>query len=189
MIDLQYFGNLTFYKKLYAADYVVFSICDPYQKGAFLNRCTLATANGPLLLTVPLENGRNQRCNFKDVKIAKDINWQSGHFKSICSAYNGSPWFEHYTDGMADLFSIHVVYLTDWNLACLDWVLDKLKRPLTYSLADACSVAEISEIEEMHSPRYHQVFEARTGFIPGCSVIDLLFCEGPYRALSVLLEK
>jgi hypothetical protein len=27
-------------------------------------------------------------------------------------------------------------------------------------------------------PRYHQVFEERTGFLPGLSILDLLFCEG-----------
>jgi hypothetical protein len=25
---------------------------------------------------------------------------------------------------------------------------------------------------------YYQVFEDRTGFIPDCSILDLLFCEG-----------
>lgn len=33
--------------------------------------------------------------------------------------------------------------------------------------------------------KYHQVFEERNGFLPGMSVLDLLFCEGN-RAVEIL---
>ncbi|HXD79718.1 MAG TPA: WbqC family protein [Puia sp.] len=38
---------------------------------------------------------------------------------------------------------------------------------------------EVDEGVTRSSPRYRQVFEERTGFIPGLSILDLLFCTGP----------
>jgi len=42
-------------------------------------------------------------------------------------------------------------------------------------------------VNEFGIPKYPQVFEDRLGFLPGLSVIDLLFCEGP-GAAGILIK-
>jgi hypothetical protein len=41
-----------------------------YQKGSFRNRTIIPGANGLIPLSVPLQNGRDQRALFKNIKIA-----------------------------------------------------------------------------------------------------------------------
>jgi len=92
-----------------------------------LNRCHVLGPNGPLLLTVPLEDGRAQRTLLKDVKISYRQNWRVRHWRSIHDAYRRSPWFEHYAHTLEPLFKEQPVFLLDWNLRTMDWVLQQLK--------------------------------------------------------------
>jgi WbqC-like protein family len=167
---------------------------------SFRNRALIAGANGIISLSVPLLEGRSQRMPFKDVRISNAQPWQSQHIKSIRSAYNRSPWFNYYEESLVGLFEKKKEFLLDWNLACFDWVREKLNWPVTAGLSsdyreDYDSVSWIDRrnrllpknYQEEESPRYRQVFEERTGFYPNLSILDLLFCEGR-RAAALLKE-
>ena len=53
-------------------------------------------------------------------------------------------------------------------------VADSGVLPATSTLMPATS----SPVQGTEAIRYRQVFEERTGFLPGLSILDLLFCEG-----------
>ncbi|MBS1661955.1 MAG: WbqC family protein [Bacteroidetes bacterium] len=190
IIDLQYFATINLYEISNKFLHIVFEQCEYYQKTSFRNRCQIAGADGVINLSIPLEKGRDQKTLMKDVRIADTLPWQAQHWKTIVSCYNRSPWFEHYRDDLEGLYKTRYDFLVDWNLACFEWTVKVLRMPVQVSLTKeyrkvyAPGEGEdwrnkfLPKNREMDGPRYRQVFEERTGFISGLSILDLLFCEG-----------
>lgn len=199
IIEFQYFPSVILYRSLNKVSDIVFEQYERYQKMSFRNRCRIAGADGWIDLSIPLERGRDQRAMTKEVRISSPAGWQSAHWKTICSCYSRSPWFEQYQDDLAHLYQTHVSYLRDWDLACFEWTLRVLKMAPKISFSDGYrneySGEDWIDLRDRIRPgdlpfgdapiRYRQVFEERTGFLPGLSILDLLFCEGP-RARMIL---
>ncbi|KYP14256.1 WbqC family protein [Flavihumibacter sp. CACIAM 22H1] len=198
IIDLQYFANVNWYKKVYNYKYVYLNKYEQHTKMSFRNRTMLAGATGPLRLTVPIEDGRNERQFYKEVNIVSG-RWQLEHFRAIVSCYNRSPWFEYYRDEMAVLFETPASGLFEWNLLCHQWVVKKLGLADPFTVVDwgaegpdwrgQDGQAADNLVNFFHPANtastaaqlgsYTQVFQEKTGFIAGLSILDLLFCEGP----------
>jgi len=189
--DLQYFPNINFYRISFDFSNIVFEQCEFYQKMSFRNRCQIAGGEGVINLNIPLEKGRDQKTRMKDVRIAGAQPWQAQHWKTMLSCYSRSPWFEFYRDQLEGLYKTRFDFLVDWNLACFEWSLKMLKLPVTVSLTETYQKVyppeDGADWRGRFLPknrggtevrRYRQVFEERTGFIPGLSILDLLFCEG-----------
>lgn len=197
LIDLQYFGNINYYSTLIKSTHVNFDLYVPWQKQGFLNRCTLSSANGPLRLSIPVVGGRDQKSPFRDVRICYREDWRSNHFKSIVSAYNRSPFFDHYKDSLEQLYLNKEEYIWKWNIRCLEWSLESLKLILNKNiLVDSPSDTNSDFLLDFrgrfkpsdpragldHTITYPQVFEERHGFFPDLSILDLIFCMGPSAA-------
>jgi hypothetical protein len=193
IVELDYFAPSIFYYKLIQITHCVFDIYEPYQKMTFRNRCTLSGANGIIHLSVPLIQGRGQRTIMRDVRIMNKENWQSRHWKTITSVFNKSPWFSFYHDEMVVLYNKKFDFLVDWNLACFEWIADKMAIKAATSLSkepiinpdpneykDWRNYMRPSTINAINPnpARYPQVFEERFGFIPNLSILDYLFCAG-----------
>lgn len=200
--ELQYFGPVDLYKNISQNSNIVFELYDRFQKMSFRNRCWVVGAEGPLLLSIPLEEGRDQRKLSREVRLSSRYPWQSSHWKTIVSCYNRSPWFEYYRDSLEALYRQKFDLLVDWNLACFNWTLEKLKwqNPVELSTEYQPSYPADTYLDWRNKlmPKsiaanfpepvlYRQVFEDRIGFIPHMSILDLLFCEGP--AAGAILRK
>jgi hypothetical protein len=228
IVEFQYFPSVILFKILNKNSNILFEQYEFYQKMSFRNRCQIAGADGIIQLSIPLEQGRDQKTIMKDVRIADRQDWQAQHWKTILSCYSRSPWFEFYRDELAKLYREPFTFLMDWDLACFEWSARTLDLPLNISLTDAWqknyeknewldwrnkllpnAVRKLSDVpnaaaEPLITPvtickdltpgpaspeptaRYHQVYEERTGFLPGLSILDLLFCEGK-NARSILI--
>lgn len=190
LAELQYFPILTFFSTLYKESYVYIDIYESYRKMSFRNRCFIAGAEGIISLSVPLRNGRSQMLPINEVMISETEHWQGRHFKSICSAYNRSPFFEHYADELRALYLQPVAGLADWNLSCLDWLQKKLDWPAEIRFTESAQPYGGTGWEDRRNQvvpknysqwnpvKYRQVFEERVGFFPNLSVLDLLFNTG-----------
>jgi WbqC-like protein family len=194
--EFQYFPSIILYKELDNFSNIVFEQYEHYQKMTFRNRCRVAGAEGRIDLSIPLEKGRDQRSLIKEVRISDSRNWQAEHWKTILSCYSRSPWFEFYRDELERLYRRPVSFLIDWNLACFEWSILVLGMVLKIAVTEAWQKTYpqeewvdwrgkilpkqgvLSQQGGASQPVYHQVFEERTGFLPGMSILDLLFCEG-----------
>ena len=54
-LSTTYFGPVQWYQKLCRCSTVYMERCDSYRKQTYRNRCVIAAANGPQVLTVPVE--------------------------------------------------------------------------------------------------------------------------------------
>jgi WbqC-like protein family len=189
IIDLQYFGSIELYSTLKSGKDVYFSPESNYDKALHSNRTVINGANGLIALSIPLQGGRNQKRLFKDVQIAEHENWRRIHWRSIHSSYRKSPWFEELGWRVEQLYSEPVKYLSEWNLKSMRLMLELLRLKLDILAHPTSSDCKPAFIDNNRSPMvkppedypvYQQVFMERFGFSGNLSILDLLFCMGPY---------
>ena len=187
MIELQYFGDICSYLKFIQQIDVEFSLYQNYQRASKLNRMRLMGANGPLLLSVPLEGGRDQQVALKDLRISYAEPWQRIHWRGIHDNYRKAPWFDDYAPGLEELFRKREKFLLDLNLKTTEWAVQRLKLKVDFlaektgeGIAGRVQFAKEAKQPEVGNwPVYQQVFSDRHGFVPNLGIIDLLLCEGP----------
>ena len=172
-----------------------------FVKQSYRNRCVIATANGPMSLSLPIESGRSPRMPIQDVRVSDHGNWQSLHWNSLLSAYRSSPFFEYYADDIRPFFDEKKPFLFDYNerirrcicaLIPLDASAMITDRYRSTDQVPEDSVDFRSRLNEkvlpttqlqLTSKPYYQVFEGKFGFTPDLSILDLLFNMGPESIL------
>lgn len=169
------------------ADKVLLDKQEHFRKMTYRNRYRISGANNSILLSVPLQDGRNQRIAMEEVKIFNGDRWQTQHWRTLVSVYRRTPFFDHYEDSLMRLFQEQFTSLATFNIATIEWVKKQLKLKLETETTTAF-VKEypegITDLRNANSlpgplPKYYQVFEDRIGFVPDLSILDLLFSEGP----------
>ncbi len=193
-----YFAPLSYYVHWVSAQGIYIEMQDNYQKQTYRNRCYIYGANGKLMLNIPVEHAKGKRLQTKDVRICNQQDWQKTHWKSICTAYMSSPYFEFYEDDLYPFFRKKEKYLIDLNFKINQLVCSILE--IEMSAQKTCKYIEhpqnILDLREVIHPKkelnmefkaYTQVFSNKYGFIPNLSILDLIFCEGN-NAMSYLLK-
>jgi hypothetical protein len=186
------FPDIKWWMQMVHAQLVIFDVAENFQKMTFRNRYRISGANNPILLTVPLVQGRNQHTPMKEVEIYNQSKWQTQHWRTLISVYKRSPFFDHYEPSLAQLFELPFTNLTDFNSASVQWVKTQLKLNFEERVTDEYLAEYPIEVIDFRRPDditahanlpvYHQLFEDRIGFQSNLSILDLLFSEGPHTA-------
>jgi len=159
---------------------------------SFRNRCIVACPTAPIHLSVPVQNGRDQKGPARDVRIDQSDDWQRRHWRTLFSCYGSAPFFEYYRDWLEAFYRRSFIFLYDMNLETFQWLADVYKYPgaiaLTQSFSKTCPPS-VTDLRGRYLPKnyqaepplitYSQVFGAEAGFQPNLSMLDLLFCAGP----------
>ena len=195
LLETQYLPSVAWCSAVWQSETVALDGAEHYQKGSLRNRCHVAGPNGPQRMSIPLVKGKHQQTPIREVRISYEEPWQRQHWRTIQAAYGNAPYFEHYADDIRVFYEQKWTFLFDYNL---DFQLLILKKKLGWEGAfvlqedyfpagawphgaDLRGVfgGGIHEFPSWFTPRrYPQVFEARTGFLPNLSILDLLFCSG-----------
>lgn len=189
IFPLTYLGPVSIFANLLQYDKVLIEKKEHFIKQSYRNRCEIVGASGKLSLSIPtFRKGRDKRI-IDEVGICNDESWKTVHWRSICTAYRSSPYFEYYEADFEGLFLQESTNLFEFNLALFELILKKLKMEvqfsftsefiLNYEIDDYRPFYARNSEEQLVFPRYIQVFEERVGFQPNLSVLDLLFNEGP----------
>lgn len=191
-----YAGPIEYFALMMQYTSVVFERKEHFVKQSFRNRCEIVGANGMLKLSIPTIRKSRERTVYDEVMLAKEEQWNYIHWRSLCTAYRSSPYFEYYEQEIESFFLKPPDTLFEFNKGLTEWALKKLSLDLemqytgsfqsNYEL-DFRHRFSAKKAERYHYPRYIQVFEERVGFIPNLSVFDLLFNLGP-ESRSYLLE-
>lgn len=194
LTELQYFGSISYIKSLCKAQAICFDNDEAFAKMSFKNRTIIASAQGPLNLTIPLVGGRDQKNRLIDIQIDFSTQWQNQHIKSIQSCYKRAPFFDYYEESLTRLISTRAENLAAYLLLVNQWVQLQLKNGWTIIPQQSNEDKDIirdpwmpKNYMQIQDPiKYHQVFEEQNGFIPNLSILDLLFCCGGKQALVLL---
>ncbi len=159
-----------------------------YQKQTFRNRTYIYGCHGKLPLVVPIvHNKKNSIRTDAETQIFNQIPWKKIHWKSLCTCYRSSPYFEYYEDRLYPLYRGQSNNLFEFNIQLIQTICDFLNFELDYQIIKVVKyqhrIAEYllnAKNKTQYSiNQYHQVFDNQYGFIPNLSIVDLLFNLGP----------
>ena len=166
-----------------------------YQKRSYRNRFFLCDAQGPHLMSIPLQKGKNQQMSIKDITISYDTSWDRSFLRLLKSSYGSAPYFDYYYPSLERLIASKYRHLWDFNYDSLIFIMKALES--TSQIRESESYTKevnpeiVLDLRSKYAPQhplnstitYPQVFEDRLGFQSGLSIIDLLMNTGPEAAL------
>ncbi|WP_022823142.1 WbqC family protein [Hymenobacter norwichensis] len=204
LFETQYHPPTSFFAEIIGADALQLETQEHYRKQTYRNRCLILTAQGVKPLTVPVVDGnRSEKVKTAEIEIDYRQNWVHQHWRTIQTAYGGTPYFEYYADYLHDIYVQKHQRLFDLNLAFLRFYLRclRLRIPVEFT-TEYFPPSSITSLENLSSPSvidkrdsltpkalvatepdrksvlpYLQTFGK--DFAPGLSILDLLFMQGP----------
>lgn len=192
------FPNISWWQQVLKAEQVIMDLGHNYQKMTFRNRYEIGSAGGRQLLSIPLQQGRNQRIPMKEVMISYTENWQAHQWKSLSAAYKRTPFFEFYDYNLIHLFQENIKHLWEWNWESIQLIMQLLKMENKVTISEKYIDKNDAEYVDLRDWRknseekipeefstYIQPFHHNHSFQANLSILDLLFCEGP-NAISFL---
>lgn len=188
-----YLPNVAYFAYLTKQETSYFVTDTHYQKQTFRNRSEIYGANGKLNLIIPIIHKKQTFQLDQDVEISYEINWQKEHWKSICSAYRSSPFFEYYEADLDPFFDKKTKSLFDFNLSLIEKIMMLLELPYSFQKI-SFNKEKDQRIDELllakkrpviQQEKYIQVFVSKLGFIPNLSILDALFNLGPNCAFYI----
>ncbi len=147
------------------------------------HRFTIADTRGRLDLTVPIAKPASSRCRWSEIGVSTHGAWWDVHRVALESAYGRTPYFEFYIDRFLPMLSVGVTdrypRLCDLASAWDEQIADILGLTRDNQREATEHDSRLKEAADLQIPPYRQVRASRLGFLPGLSVLDLIFNLGP----------
>lgn len=121
-----YIPWLGFFSKMSQVDTFIILDDAEYSKNSVINRNKVKSANGEVMLTVPVNYSKNSSALISDIEIANPKMLRK-HWKTIEMNYRKSPYFELLSPGFETLFQGEYTRLLDINQALIAQVCQILK--------------------------------------------------------------
>lgn len=195
ILPLASLPDIEFFCWLFNSQEATIEINETFPRQTCRNRYLIATAGGPLTLSIPVVKPDGNHTQTSAIQIDQSKNWKQIHWRSIEAAYNKSPFFLYYRDDFEDVFENAPLLLMDFNLKIINLCCKLLKHTPDYKLSGTFvktpsgqfdmrqNIMPKQSIEHQYSigdfESYTQVFSDRHEFIPNLSILDLLFNLGP----------
>lgn len=122
-----YLPWLGFFHKVALADKFIFFDRVQYAPRDWISRNQIKTANGPLMLTVPVLKKNHRKKTMAEIEINNVLPWTQKHWKSMVVNYKKTPYFKYYADFLEDVYIRKWELLADLNFYMLKWFLQTLK--------------------------------------------------------------
>lgn len=181
-------GGIEQYVRAWVAGSYAMDWTQPFDKrDKATHRFAIADTRGRLDLTVPIAKPASSRCRWDEIEVSTHGVWWDVHRVALESAYGRTPYFEFYIDRFLPMLTVGV---TDRypRLCCLadawdEQIADILGLGVGRNMA-SLPEGKVSADVICHVPigvdtPYRQVRADKLGFIPGLSVLDLIFNLGP----------
>ena len=191
LLSTTYFGPVQWYQKLNRYHDVAIERMDSFVKQTYRNRCVIAAPNGPQALTIPVCHDADKPLT-RDIRISDHGDWRRLHWNALQTAYGESPFFEYYADDLHPFFERRWAFLYDFNMEITQLMCQLLDihphvsyttaytpSPSTTDYRTAIQPKQPAPDPDFTPRRYYQVYEAKHGFMPNLSIVDLLLNMGP----------
>ncbi len=188
LLSTAYFPPIEYFASIARYSVVFIEGCENYAKQSYRNRCRILTSNGEEDLRVPvLHDGQRL---ITQVRVDYRTPWLRQSEYALDTAYYTSPFFEYYRDELFSIMNSRPDTLWELNSAITDFFVRKIGLKCRFEKTSRyektwCDCEDYRERihpkrESSYVPKpYYQVFKEKFGFVPGLSIMDLLFNEGP----------
>jgi hypothetical protein len=193
LLSTAYFPPACYFRLIRDAEIVFIEREENYHKQTYRNRCMILASNGVHSLSVPVTKGDRLKAPVKDIRIDYSKRWQQVHIRAFTSAYGRSPYFLYYSENIFSILQKNQHFLIDLNhellLECL--ALLDINKCINYTSSYEPAGLQTGDYRYSISPKKEQVISSKpyiqvfgeSGFVPGLSIIDLIFNLGPDAAL------
>lgn len=190
LLSTAYLPPIEYFFHILNAGEVLIEKQENYLKQTYRNRCYIMSAGGPLPLSVPVYQGSFHKTAVKDIRIDYSKRWQQVHLGALTSSYSASPYFLYYFEIIGKIILARHEFLLDLNIELLRALMKMLRSETIVSYTSDFKPVERSseDLRYSISPKrkslykarhYLQVFGSEKDFVPGLSIVDLLFNMGP----------
>lgn len=193
LLSMAYFPPACYFRLIRDTETVFIELEENYIKQTYRNRCRILSSNGVLSLPVPVTKGDMLKAPVKDIQIDYSKRWQQVHIRALTSAYGRSPYFLYYSEYLFSILQKEHRFLIDLNHALLQECLALLaiNKCINYTSSYEPAGVHAGDFRYSISPKKEQVFSSKpyiqvfgeAGFVPGLSILDLIFNLGPDAAL------
>lgn len=205
ILEPGYFASQKSYSACLLADRIILADHVRYRKKSIFNRTKIRNASSCQWLSIPLLPNMRKNPVYK-VKTEDSSNWAITHKRGLDYNYRTSPYYEHFEDHMAEFFNLGLEDLGDWayHSMLLSFKLLGISKAISRAsqleniplnmeaLVKAQGRAKVlvhesdwwgKLVEEKHKSTYTWIEEPYQqnfdGFVPGMSILDLIFNHGP----------
>lgn len=207
ILSTAYFPPIEYFAVMANSQQVYIQGGEMYQKQSYRTRCSINSANGVLVLTMPVLRSNSQadspeaksthKVYIEDIHIDYSKPWVLQHKRAIEAAYMSSPFFEYYKDDIFPILESNIDSLFELNLKLIKVIAELIGIDCKISVAKEYltedKLNDITDYRETIHPKrgnnilesmklnkpYYQVFTNKQGFVKNLSILDLLFNEGP----------
>ncbi len=178
----QFFGSVLYWTNILSSNAISLKREVAFQKSSRMNRTEIMTANGLLLLTVPVIGGRNSRLPYSETMIDYKNSWQKNHLNALQSAYGKSAFWEFYKDILLKIYSQNFKLLIELNEFTMNEILKciKVNKPILQETKNDVFNIETQALKKNNAslPEYFQTFSNKFNFESDISIIDLIMNTG-----------
>jgi hypothetical protein len=190
ILSTAYFPPIEYLARIFRTEKLLIEKEENYHKQTYRNRCYILSANGPQCISVPVYSGTSGKTKVKDIRIDYSKRWQQVHLGAIRSSYGSSPYFQYYFEDFERTIQDNHPYLLDLNMNLLELILKTLgiEKTISFTTDFLQTGDHEGDLRYEISPKlvsgfkvkeYLQVYSNLTGFVPGLSILDLIFNTGP----------
>ena len=148
-----------FHKIALADKFNFFDNCQ-YVPKDWISRNQVKTANGPVMLTVPVLTKGHREKVIADMEINNDLPWARKHWQTIRNGYKKARYFDRYAGFFEDLYRREWRLLADLNYHMLSWFLKDARHRCGGVKGERM---QFSRVKIRSCPRH--VSEAQSGYV------------------------
>lgn len=193
-----YFGSIEFFRALAKHPQVILEAKEHFPKQSYRNRCDILSANGILSLSIPVERPNGSKTSMDEVLIPNAENWRARHWRSVKSAYQSAPFFDHYGMEVEELIMNSENNLLNFNTRIIERVISWLDLEIfvepsrTFHPPVETDPRDIfgrkGSAQPFEIAPYIQVFPGAESYKSSLSILDPIMCLGP-MARNLIVEK